>query len=91
MLTLLKSERFQKEYQEFSKQISLIENESFKKEMNGLLNKLLHEVKSIDNNAAQLIIGQTLLQRSDDSRETVLGLRRELSKKLADYQKSLKN
>jgi hypothetical protein len=91
MLTLLKSERFQKEYKEFYKQISLIENESFKKELEGLLNKLVNEVRSIDKQATELVVGQTPVPRSNDSRHTIFELRNTLSRKLADYAESIKN
>jgi ribosomal protein S17E len=90
MLTLLKSERFQKEYKEFFDKINTIENEDLKNQLSGLLSKLVNEVKKLDSRHIDITSSVT---RPDagDAKMTILELRKTLARRLADYDQSIKN
>jgi len=91
VLTILKSERFQKEYKEFSEQIEKIENENFKSEMTALLEKLVNEVKTIDAQAQEFMFGQKTVQSAAETRSTVTEIRSRIVRKLSDYREANPN
>jgi hypothetical protein len=87
MLTLLKSERFQKEYKEFFDKINTIENEDLKKQLSRLLGNLVNEVKKLDS---QHIDISSSVARPDvgDAKMTILELRKTISRRLEEYSKT---
>jgi hypothetical protein len=91
VLTILKSERFQKEYKEFSEQIEKIEDENFKSEMTALLEKLVNEVKTIDTQAQEFMFGQKPVQSAAETRSAVTEIRSRIVRKLSDYREANPN
>lgn len=91
MLTILKSERFQKEYKEFSEQIESISNDSFKSEMISLLGKLVNEVRAIDAQAEEFMMGQKPVQSAAETRTAVIEIRSRIIQKLSDYKEANPN
>lgn len=91
MLTILKSERFQKEYKEFSEQIEAITNDVFKSEMTSLLGKLVNEVRAIDAQSQEFMLGQKPVQSSIETRNTVSEIRSRIIQKLSDYKEANPN
>ena len=90
MLTLLKSERFQKEYKEFFDTINTIENEDLKNQLTILLGRLVSEVKKLD---AQHVDIMSSVTRPDagDLKISILELRKTIARRLEEYSKSIKN
>ena len=90
MLTLLKSERFQKEYKEFFDKINTIENADLKNQLSGLLGSLVNEVKKLDSQHVDIMSSVT---RPDvgDIKTSILELRRTISRRLEEYTNSTKN
>lgn len=91
MLTILKSERFQKEYTEFSSQIENITNESVKAELKGLLTQLVNEVRAIDAQAQEFMLGQKPVQASAETRNSISEIRMKITRKLSDYKETNPN
>ena len=87
MLTLLKSERFQKEYKEFSDKINTIENEDLKNQLSGLLGNLVNEVKKLDSQHVDIMSSVTRPDVSD-AKMTILELRKTLVRRLEEHSKS---
>lgn len=85
MLSLEKSQQFQSEYKEFQNRINKITDEKFKTEMTALLVKLLQEVKKIDIQHRDLGFNNRLPSTAADSRLIISETRRQLSKKLKDW------
>jgi hypothetical protein len=90
VLTLLKSERFQKEYKEFSDKINTVENEDLKNQLSGLLGNLVNEVKKLDSQHVDIMSSVT---RPDvgDIKTTILELRKTISRRLDEYANTTKN
>ena len=91
MLTILKSERFQKEYKEFSEQIAAITNDVFKSEMTALLGKLVNVVRAIDAQAQEFMLGQKPAQSAVETRTAVSEIRSRIIQKLSDYKEANPN
>jgi len=79
MLSLIKSEKFQKEYNDFKKQIDNIKNESVKNELTGLLKQLVMEVKAIDQQHEDLAMTMRLSNNTVDHKSNLLDIRKKIS------------
>jgi hypothetical protein len=90
VLTLLKSERFQKEYKEFSDKINTVENEDLKNQLSGLLGNLVNEVKKLDSQHVDIMSSVTRPDVSD-AKMTILELRKTISRRLEEYSNTTKN
>ena len=86
MLNLEKSENFQKEYNEFNKQISAVSNESVKLELQGMLQNLLKEVKYLDQQHQDLSLNTRLPSAAIDTRQNIVLIRKNLMSKLRDWE-----
>ena len=86
MLNLEKSENFQKEYNEFNKQISTVSNESVKLELQGMLQNLLKEVKYLDQQHQDLSLNNRLPSAAIDTRQNIVLIRKNLMSKLRDWE-----
>jgi hypothetical protein len=85
MLELIKSQRFQEELQRYREKIKNISNESVKKELENLINKLIKEVKMLDNYHQQLNTGKSLPIHAADTKNQISQLRKLINKKIEDY------
>lgn len=82
---LTTNERFKKEYQDFASKILNISDDRIKNEMKQLLNQLVIEAKSIDNQHAELFKGSKLASESVSThRQSLTKIRQQLVKKLND-------
>ena len=84
MLSLIKSEKFQKEYNDFKEQIDNIKNESVKKELTGLLNQLVVEVRAIDQQHEDLAMSMRLSNNIVDRKSNLLDIRKKISSLLSN-------
>lgn len=90
MLSLIKSKHFLKEYTDFQTRISKITNEPLKKELSGLMGKLLGEVKVLDSHHHDLVNTNHLPAISSDVKSNITEIRKTITRKLADYEASIK-
>jgi hypothetical protein len=88
MLSLLKSERFQKEYADFQTKISAITNESVKREATGLLNLLVNEIRTLDNGHIEVIGSAALSSGVSDTRNRISEVRGKLIRKLEEWSRA---
>jgi len=91
VLTLLKSERFQKEYKDFFDKINAIDDESLKIETSALLAKLVNEVKAFDIQIQEVGVGPSAALGMTDKRNNISELRNQLTRKLNDYATAVKS
>lgn len=89
-LTIERSERFKKEYKNFYDRISKIVNESHKKDLENLLKKLVVEVRMMDSQHLDLYRKNEMPAMVVDSRNSIQQLRKEISRKLEDCERSQK-
>ena len=79
---LQKSNRFQQDYQRYLDKIQQIPEGEFKPEANGLLNKLVAEVKKLDSMHIEMVITKQMPSIGSDMRQNILSIRQKLDTKL---------
>ena len=79
---LQKSNRFQQDYQRYLDKIQRIPEGEFKQEANGLLNKLVAEVKKLDSMHIEMVITKQMPSIGSDMRQNILSIRQKLDNKL---------
>jgi len=88
-MLLENSERFQKEYKEFSEKISKINNEKVQTETKELLNRLLAEVRDIDRKHMDMLMARSNLPMAvKESKDVLTNLRKKIQSKLQDCEKA---
>jgi len=86
---LTNNQRFQKEYDDFAKKISMITDEKVKNALNLLLKKLLEEVRQIDQKHEEAIRGTRLATDSLSAhRSSLSNLRQQIAKKIASCEQA---
>ena len=86
---LTNNQRFQKEYTEFAKKISLIADEKIKGETLQLLQKMASEARSIDRQHEELLKGSRLATDVvSGHRSSLSTVRQQLAKKLENCEKA---
>ena len=83
-MTILKSDRFQKEYKEFQEKINKINDTKAKAEVTFLLNQLVAEVRAIDAGHAEMFNGSKLPSTLSDHRSGLTSIRKKLISKLSE-------
>lgn len=92
MLSLRKSNAFQKDYSNWKQQISEItDNEQVHKELSRLLNELVSQVNFLDNQHLDLSTNNRLSAQSSEAKTRIVELRKQIDKRLDEYKKSQKN
>ena len=79
---LQKSDRFKQDYQRYLDKIQQIPEGEFKQEANGLLNKLVAEVKKLDSMHIEMVITKQMPSIGSDMRQNILSIRQKLDNKL---------
>ena len=80
MLTILRSEKFQKDYEDYKTAISLLTNPDTKKRADQLLTKLVNEVKFIDSRHQELFLTGNTPARLDESKMNIASIRKQLDR-----------
>jgi|SRR6056300_983467 hypothetical protein len=88
MLSLYKSERFQKEYNDFKTRISRVTDEKLKITLENFLNKLASHARNLDNQHEEMIFSKQMKSMSNDLRDNILEVRKTLDKKLSDWERA---
>jgi cell fate regulator YaaT (PSP1 superfamily) len=84
MLELIKSQRFQAEYQTYQDKIKNIANEDVRNQAIALLKTLVNEIKKLDNQHQEMFSGNKMPMGLSDSRTNVVTIRKKLDKLLKD-------
>ena len=86
MLELIKSQRFQTEYQSYQAKIETITNIDVKNQAAGILKNLVNEVKKLDSQHQEMFSGNQLPMRLADVRSDIVGIRKKLDTLLKDWE-----
>jgi hypothetical protein len=78
MLSILKSERFQKEYQEYQDKIEKITDDTVRAQATGLLKSLINEIKKLDNQHQDMFAAKNNSSGLSDIRNNVADIRKKL-------------
>jgi hypothetical protein len=84
MLELIKSQRFQEEYQTYQIKIKNITNEDVRNQATILLKTLVNEIKKLDNQHQDMFAGNKMPMGLSDARSNVLTIRKKLDKLFKD-------
>lgn len=87
-MLLSKNERFLNEYNTFKTKIDSIKNETIKKDLKSLLDKLVLEVRLIDQVHENIVITKKLSSDNDNKRDTLISLRKKISQKISECEKA---
>jgi hypothetical protein len=79
---LEKSSRFQQDCDRYLEKIQKIPDGEFKQEVTQLLNKLIAEVKKLDNMHMEMIYTRQMTSMGADMKQDILSLRKKLDSKL---------
>jgi hypothetical protein len=84
-MQLANSERFKNEYNSFKEKINTIQNETAKKQLIGLLNQLVAEVRAIDRQHEDLSISFKLSNNTTDHRSNLTDIRKKIIAMLENF------
>jgi hypothetical protein len=82
MLSLLQSDQFQQEYKQYQEKISKISDIKTKQHAEGLIKKLIAEIKAIDNQHRDMFANKQSNTRLTESRSTIADIRKQLDRVL---------
>jgi hypothetical protein len=85
MLELLKSQRFQKEYEMYQTNIKKITDDSVRNQAELLLKMLITEIKKLDNHHHDMFTGGQIPTGLSDLRNNVISIRKKLDKIYKDF------
>jgi hypothetical protein len=88
VLDLIKSQRFQKEYQEYHAKIEKITNVDIKNQATTLLKTLVNEVRKLDNQHQEMFNGNKAPSGLGDTRSSVVTARKKLDTLLKDWERA---
>ena len=87
MLELIKSQRFQTEYQEYCNKIEKITNSDIKNQATNLLKTLANEVKKLDNQHQEMFSGNQIPMGLGDVRNGIVSIRKKLDTLVKDWER----
>jgi hypothetical protein len=85
VLELIKSERFQKEYQDYYAKIEQITSSETKNQATILLKTLVNEVRKLDNQHQEMFAGNRVPMGLSDARSGIVSIRKKLDTLLKDW------
>lgn len=90
MLQLSQSSTFKKDFEYFKSKIDEITSVQVKNDLKLLLDKLVSEVKNLDQLHTELSVTNKLPIGTTDTRNSLNSIRQEIIKKLKDWEESIK-
>ena len=87
MLELVKSQRFQEEYQTYCAKIDKIINGDIKNQATILLKTLVNEVRKLDNQHQEMFAGNQIPMGLGDVRSSIVSIRKKLDTLLKDWER----
>jgi len=91
MVSLEKSEKFQKDLVNFNERIEAVSDLRVRGELDKLIQDLINEVRKLDNSHRNVISKTAIPDAVTDSRQNLLHIRQKITKYLDDYEKSVKS
>lgn len=91
MFSLSNSSKFLKDYNNLQSQIQKIEDIDVKSNLNGLLRKLRLEVQTLDSHHEKISPSSLLGQKTDDTRDNIQSIRRQILNGIRDYNEAHRN
>ena len=89
MLELIKSQRFQAEYQEYHAKIEKITKGDVRNQATSLLGMLVNEVKKLDNQHQEMFSGNQVPMGLGDVRSGITSIRKKLDTLLKDWESQI--
>jgi hypothetical protein len=86
VLELIKSQRFQTEYQNYQAKIETITNSDIKNQAAGILKNLVNEVKKLDSQHQEMFSGNQIPMGLSDVRSGIVSIRKKLDTLLKDWE-----
>ena len=87
MLSLTKSQRFQEEYNTYKEVANSVTDESIKRNVEGLLSKLVAEVKMLDAQHVDILSNKTAVA-NNENKDKILEIRRQLDRIVKDWREA---
>lgn len=87
MLSLIKSRRFQEEYNKYKEIMESVSDETVKKKFDVLLTALVTEIRSVDTQHSNILSNRNAVT-GDDSKNKILEIRRQLDRITNDWYES---
>jgi ASC-1-like (ASCH) protein len=87
VLELIKSSRFQTEYQTYHAKIEKITNGDIKNQATILLKTLVNEVRKLDNQHQEMFTGNHVPTGLGDVRSGIVGIRKQLDTLFKDWER----
>lgn len=87
MLELIKSQRFQEEYQMYQTKIEKISNEDIKNQATILLKTLVNEIKKLDDQHQDMFSGNQIPMGLGDVRSNITSIRKKIDRLCKDCEK----
>ena len=87
MLELIKSQRFQEEYQTYQTKIDKISNEDIKNQATVLLKTLVNEIKKLDSQHQDMFSGNQIPMGLGDARNNITSIRKKIDRLCRDCEK----
>jgi len=87
VLELIKSSRFQAEYQEYCAKIEQITSSETKNQATILLKTLVNEVRKLDNQHQEMFTGNQIPMGLSDARSGIISIRKKLDTLLKDWER----
>jgi hypothetical protein len=84
MISLLESEHFKRDYDNYKTQINNLSRDDLKQRANELLNRLIGEIKILDSQHQELFTTHKMPMRLEESKKKILDIRKELDRFLKD-------
>ena len=85
MLSLYKSERFQKELETYREHIEKVTDLRIKSNLENQLNKLINQVKNLDAHHEEMIFSKQIKEMSGENRDKITEIRKTLDRMIKDY------
>ena len=91
MSSLIKSTRFQEDCAKYRTAIDTMPDGPAKQELQQLLNKLIAEIKKLDNMHMEMVYSRQLPTMGGEMKQDITALRKKLETRLKDWSQAQKN
>ena len=86
MLELIKSQKFQEDYNRYQSAILKMPDGNLKKEVTQLLNELVSEIKKLDHRHMEMINSRQMASVGTEIKQDITTIRKQLELKIKDWQ-----
>jgi hypothetical protein len=86
MLELIKSQKFQEDYNRYQSVILTMPDGNLKKEVTQLLNDLVFEIKKLDQRHMEMISSRQMASVGTEIKQDITTIRKQLELKIKDWQ-----